>query len=65
MVLFGHSVGESWLVRPVESGQFKMVLCFPQSDHIFNISLPAMSVGQIAPTAFKMVHYWLRFFGLL
>ena len=47
MAIFGHSVGEIWSVRPVESGRFKVVLClcFPQSGHIFNISLPAMSEG--------------------
>ena len=57
MVILCHSVGESWSVRPVESGIFKVVLrlCFPQSDHLFNISLPAMSEGQIAPTAFNLV----------
>ena len=69
MVIFGHSVGESWSVRLVESRRFKVVLClcFPQSDHIFNISLPATSEGQIAPTAYSLVwvRYWLRFWALI
>ena len=68
MVIFGHSVGESGSVRPVESRRFKVVLClcFPQSDQIFNISLQAMSDGQIVPTAFGLVwvRYWLRFWAL-
>ena len=40
-------------------------LCFPQSDQIFHISLPATSEGQIVPTAFGLVwvRYWLRFLG--
>ena len=67
-LIFGHSVGESWSVRPVESGRFQVVLClcFPQSDQIFNISLPATSEGQIAPTAFGLVRvrYWLSFWAL-
>ena len=48
-LIFGHSVGESWSVRPVASGRLKVVLClcFLQSDQIFNISLPATSEGQI------------------
>ena len=68
MVIFGHSVGESGSVRPVESGRFKVVLClcFPQSDQIFNISLPPTSELQFAPTAFGLVWvcYWLRFWAL-
>ena len=49
MVIYGHYGGESWSVRPVGSGRLKVVLClcFPQSDHIFNISFPATSEGQI------------------
>ena len=49
-------------VRPVESGRFKVVLClcFPQSDQIFNISLPATSEGQIAPTAPAKKSYFVK-----
>ena len=41
-------------------------LCFPQSDQIFHISLPATSEGQIVPTAFGLVwvRFWIRFLGL-
>ena len=40
-------------------------LCFPQSDQIFHISLPATSEGQIVPTAFGLVwvRFWFRFHG--
>ena len=55
----------SWSVRPVESGRFKVVhcLCSPQSDQVFNISLPATSQGQIAQTAYGLIEVcdWLRF----
>ena len=56
-MIYGHHLGESWSVRPVENRRFKVVLCLnsPQSDHMSNISLPAPSEGQIAPTAFGLV----------
>ena len=57
MVIFGHSVGESWSVRPVESESilWYFVFAFHKVIIPFNISLPATSEGKIAPTAFGLV----------
>ena len=46
-LIFGHYVGESWSVRPVESRIFKVVLylCSPPSDHLIFHFRPATSEG--------------------
>ena len=64
-LIFGHYVGESWSVRPVESGIFKVVIyfCSPQCDHLFNISLPSCHIRR---TDFSdSLSYWLRFWAVI
>ena len=53
------------LTSRVQKIKWYICLCFPQSDQIFNISLPATSEGQIVLTAFGLVwvRYWLRIIG--
>ena len=49
--------GNIWSLcwRVLVSQTSRKHLCFLQSDNLFNISLPATSEGQIAPTAFGLV----------
>ena len=69
-VYVGYCLVTMWRVWVSQTSRERKIrwytcLCFPQSDQIFNISLPATSEGQIVPTVFGLVwvRFWFRIIG--